>query len=79
MRNVLAMIGAATVIVGFAISLQGSGSCPTNQPECDHTFPGTNIWIGATSMTVIVAGLSLLIAAAAVAVYARTRQVEGLN
>lgn len=65
----LAIAGFGTVIAGLMIGSQNIGSCPMNQPGCDHTFPDTDIWIGQTAMTFMLIGLAILAAALAVGVY----------
>ncbi len=72
----LAIVGFGTVIAGFLIGSQNSGSCPANQPGCDHTFPGTDIWIEQTAKTVMLIGLAVLAAAVAVGVYVRVTKTR---
>jgi hypothetical protein len=57
---IVAILGVGTVFAGFIIGLQNSGSCPAQEPGCDHTFPGTDIRIGATATVVTTIGLLIL-------------------
>ena len=69
-----AIAGVGAGIAAIIISEQNFGSCPlatVGSPPCDHTFPGTTVWIGQTAREISIVALALLISSVAVAVYGR--------
>jgi len=70
----LAIAGLGAGIAAIVISEQNHGSCPlatVGSPPCDHTFPGTTIWIGQTAREISIVAFALLISSVAVALYGR--------
>ncbi len=64
--------------VGFGVAwiviINGAnfGSCPlatVGSPPCDHTFPGTTIWIGQTAGEIMIVAFALLTSGFAIALY----------
>ena len=72
-----ALIGAASVTLFASISIaqQNRGSCPDNYSPCDHTFPGTNVWIGATATEIKTLGFILLAGALGLGAYLALRRM----
>jgi hypothetical protein len=70
------IVGFATVVIGLVVGSQNIGSCPSNQPDCDHTFPNTGIWIGQTSGAIIIGGLALLVVSLVLTLYRRMTQAN---
>jgi hypothetical protein len=67
----LVILGIGLGIASITINSQNVGSCPVYPANCDHTFPGTNIWIGATAKEVGYASVVVLLSSLAVALYGR--------
>ncbi len=68
----LAIAGVGVGLAAIVISEQNFGSCPlatVGTPPCDHTFPGTTIWIGQTASEISIVALALLVSSVAVALY----------
>ena len=73
---VLAIVGFGTIIAGLIIISQDIGSCPTLAPACNHTFPGTDIWITPTGEAVVSLGLLTLSGALVVGVAGYVRRYQ---
>ncbi len=72
---VLVVLAIVSGLVSLSVMLQDVGSCPLNEPDCDHAYfiGGTYFWMRPIYIGFGIASLVLFLSALVFALYGRRR------